>query len=359
VRVLVTGGAGFIGSHVVDRLVEEGCDVVVLDCLLPEAHSGIPDYLNPKATYRFGDLTDADSVADAVRGADAVSHHAAMVGLEDSPADAIAYVTQNDLATATLLHALYAADFRGPIVLASSMVVYGEGAFECLDDGRVRPGPRPAGRLKEGRFEPECPRCGRDLFPIAVTENDVVDPRNIYAATKLHQEHLCFAFGREVGASVVALRYHNVYGPRMPRATSYAGVAAVFRSRLQEGKSPLVFEDGRQTRDFIHVADVARANSLALSAGGALTGPFNIATGKPRSVWEMAEALCSSFGSEAPAPEITGRFRLGDVRHVFASPAGAAAEFGFTAEVTFGEGMATFASDPLRETEAAPVRPSA
>lgn len=350
-RVLVTGGAGFIGSHVVDRLIEEGCDVIVLDCLLPEAHSGIPDYLNPKATYRFGDLSDAGAVADAVRGIDAVSHHAAMVGLETSPADAVAYVTQNDLGTAALLRALYATDFRGPIVLASSMVVYGEGAFECPDDGRVRPGPRPAARLEEGRFEPECPRCGRDLFPIAVTENDAVDPRNLYAATKLHQEHLCFAFGREIGAPVVALRYHNVYGPRMPQTTPYAGVAAVFRSRMQEGKSPLVFEDGRQTRDFIHVADVARANSLMLSRGGAQTGALNIATGEPHSVWEMAEALCSSFGPDAPVPEITGRFRLGDVRHVFASPAHAAAEFGFTAEITFGEGMAAFASDPLRETE--------
>jgi dTDP-L-rhamnose 4-epimerase len=351
VRVLVTGGAGFIGSHVVDLLVAEGCDVVVLDCLLREAHSGIPEYLNPNATYQFADLTDSDAVMDAVRGVDAVSHHAAMVGLEDSPADAVAYVTQNDLGTAALLSALYAADFRGPIVLASSMIVYGEGAFECPVDGRVRPGPRPPGRLLEGRFEPECPRCGWDLSPMAVTENDAADPRNLYAATKLHQEHLCFAFGREVDAPVVALRYHNVYGPRMPHATPYAGVAAVFRSRLEEGKSPLVFEDSRQTRDFVHVADVARANALVLSAGRAKTGVFNIATGEPHFVGEMAEALCSSFGSDAPAPEITGRFRLGDVRHVFASPARAAAELGFTAEVTFGEGMAAFASDPLRETE--------
>lgn len=352
-RVLVTGGAGFIGSHVVDHLVARGCDVVVLDCLLRGAHSEKPDYLNPEATYQFADVTDSEAVAAALRGVDAVSHQAGMVGLESSPADAVSYVRHNDLGTAVLLSALFETAFRGPLVLASSMVVYGEGAFQCPAHGGVRPGPRSRGRLDEGRFEPECPRCGEDLAPVAVTEADATEPRNLYSATKLHQEHLCFAFGRQTGTRVVALRYHNVYGPRMPRNTSYAGVAALFRSRLQEGKAPLVFEDGRQMRDFIHVSDVARANVLALSADGVTAGPFNIATGEPHSVGEMAAALHGAFGPGVPSPETTGRFRLGDVRHVFASPARAAAELGFRAEVGFERGMTALASDPLRGPEPA------
>jgi dTDP-L-rhamnose 4-epimerase len=337
VRVLVTGGVGFIGSHVVDRLVGDGYDVVVLDCSSPEDHS----YVNPRADYRILDCTDDAAVAEAVKDIDAVSHQAAMVGLETSPRDMVNYVRNNCLGTATLLQALYESDFRGPLVLASSMVVYGEGAFECSVDGPVRPEPRTRERLERSLFEPECPTCGSELAPVAVSEHDATDPRSVYAATKLHQEHLCFAFGRETGNPVTALRYHNVYGSRMARATPYAGVAALFVSRLDEGKAPLVFEDGRQLRDFIHVSDVANANTLAL--GARRHGAFNIATGETHSVRDIADALCDSFGTESPTPELTGRFRLGDVRHIFASPNRALNELGFTADVTFGEGMAAFA----------------
>jgi dTDP-L-rhamnose 4-epimerase len=357
VKVLVTGGAGFIGSHVVDLFVDEGWEVVVLDSLLPSVHAAPPDYMNSDADYRVADVTDQEAVADAVSGVDAVSHQAAMVGLETSPKDAVAYVAHNDLGTAVLLRALFESGFRGPVVLAGSMVVYGEGSFECPNHGHVRPGPRSRLRLEEGRFNPECPRCGRDLLPVPVTEEDATDPRNVYAATKLHQEHLCFSFGRETGVPIVSLRYHNVYGSRMPRNTSYAGVAALFRSRLTEGKAPLIYEDGRQMRDFVHVSDIARANALALS-GNPPTGVFNIATGEPHSVGEMADALRKAFGPETSEPEVTGRFRLGDVRHVFASPARAAAELGFKAAVSFHEGMTAFAGAPLREALAGTERPS-
>ena len=186
---------------------------------------------------------------------------------------------------------------------------------------------------------------------MAIDESSPLDPRNVYAATKVHQEHLCFSFARETGVPVTALRYHNVYGPRMPRDTPYAGVAAIFASSLAAGRAPRVFEDGRQLRDFVHVRDVARANVIALTADESFQGPFNIASGRPRGVGEMAEALADAAGPDAPRPVTTGQFRLGDVRHVFASPARAARELGFSAREDFRLGVAELAS-PLMSVSA-------
>jgi dTDP-L-rhamnose 4-epimerase len=232
------------------------------------------------------------------------------------------------------------------LVLASSMVVYGEGGYRCQTHGRVRPAPRDPARLAAGRWEPPCPACGRELAPLAVTEEAVTDPRSVYAATKLHQEHLAFAAMAAGGPPVTALRYHNVYGPRMPRDTPYAGVAAIFRSALAAGQAPQVLEDGRQRRDFIHVHDVARANLLALEATDPVPGVFNVASGQPHTVGEMATALAAAMGG--PAPQIVGGWRPGDVRHIFASPAQAATRLGFRPEIGFAEGMAEFATAPLR-----------
>jgi len=351
-RVLVTGGAGFVGSHVVDELVARGLEVVALDLLHPGAHGEPPGYLNPDARYAFGDLRDADAVAEAVRGVDAVCHQAAMVGLGVDLGDVTAYVSHNDLGTAILLRELHRSRFRGPLVLASSMVVYGEGRSRCSEHGEVRPGPRDPARLAAGRFEPPCPACGRDLAPEPIDEDAPLDPRNVYAATKVHQEHLCRAFGREQGVPVTTLRYHNVYGPRMPRDTPYAGVAAIFRSALGSGTAPRVFEDGYQLRDFVHVADVAHANVLSLLADPAVDGALNVASGTPRTVGEMAEALTSAFGPRAPRPVVTGEHRRGDVRHVFASPRRAERRLGFRATIGFEEGMRAFATAPLRDPAA-------
>ena len=348
-RVLVTGGAGFIGSAIVDLLVSDGHDVVVADCLLPAAHRGKPDYLNDAADYRFVDLRDSAAAADVVRGIDAVSHQAAMVGLGVDFDDVTEYVMHNDLVTATLLRALHQRAFAGRIVLASSMVVYGEGRYACVEHGAVRPAPRRIDRLDAGLFEPTCPRCDEPLVAAAVREDDAVDPRNVYAATKLHQEHLAAAYSREHGGSTISLRYHNVYGPRMPRDTPYAGVAAIFRSAAERGDAPRVFEDGAQRRDFIHVADVARANLAALVASIDVGGPFNVATGQPHTVLDMASQLGVAFGPHVPAPVVCGGYRLGDVRHVFASPDRATAELAFTATVPFAEGLAAFAHAPLRD----------
>src|SRR5205085_5569342 len=260
------GGAGFIGSHVVDRLLADGAEVRVVDSLA--AHGGqAPADLDPVADLLVGDLAEPGVAAAAVAGVDAVCHQAAKVGLGVDFGDVAGYVTDNDLGTARLLEALWRRSFTGRLVLASSMVVYGEGRYRCPQHGDVRPGPRSPADLDAGRFEPTCPvaGCGRPTPWAAVEEDAPVDPRNVYAATKLHQEHLCQLWGREAGATVVALRYHNVYGPRMPRDTPYAGVASLFRNALVAGRAPQVFEDGGQTRDFVHVRDVARANVLALT----------------------------------------------------------------------------------------------
>jgi dTDP-L-rhamnose 4-epimerase len=343
--ILVTGGAGFIGSHVVDALLDDGHEVRVLDTLLPAAHRERPGYLDPRAEWVRGDVRDADTTARAVAGVSAVSHQAAMVGLGVDIGDIADYVSHNDLGTAVLLRALARRGFQGRLVLASSMVVYGEGRYACREHGVVRPAARRPADLDAGHFEPPCPICGDPLEPSAVPEHAPPDPRNVYAATKLAQEHLCAAFARETGAAYAALRYHNVYGPRMPRDTPYAGVAGLFRSALAAGGVPRVFEDGGQVRDFVHVRDVARANVLALT--GSAIGAFNVASGTPRTVLELARAISAAV-APGREPVVTGEWRAGDVRHVFASPDAAADGLGFRAGEDFDDGMREFADAPLR-----------
>ncbi len=346
-RALVTGGLGFIGSHVVDELVGRGIEVICLDNLHPRAHAAEPGYRNPDAEYVIADLRDPEVAARCVAGVDAVSHQAAMVGLGLDFVDAPDFVEHNSLATAVLLSALARRGFDGPLVLASSMVVYGEGRYECPADGPVSPAPRDAASLAAGRFEVNCPQCGRPLTPKAVPEDTETDPRSLYAASKLNQEHLCAVFARETPASLTALRYHNVYGPRMPRDTPYAGVASIFRSALENGRAPRVFEDGEQLRDFVQVRDVARANVLALLAGREAEGAINVGSGDPRSVGALAGALGEEMGG--PEPLVTAEYRLGDVRHVFAATDRARERLGFEAGVRFAEGVAEFARAPLRE----------
>ncbi len=344
---LVTGGAGFIGSFIVDALVEAGAHVRVIDRLLPQAHARAPGYLNEGAEYVYADLNDGDALEGALDGVTAVSHQASMVGLGTDLADITDYVHHNDAGTAALLGALHHRRFDGRLVLGSSMVVYGEGGYACETDGPVRPSPRSRKRLEAGRFEPTCPTCDRELVAEPVVETALTDPRNVYAATKLHQEHLCAAFSRESRASVVALRYHNVYGPRMPQSTPYAGVASIFRSAIEAGHPPRVFEDGRQIRDFVHVTDIAAANLKALDVSSA-PGVYNIASGDPRSVKDMADALASAARKDLP-PIVTGEYRLGDVRHVFASIDRARRDLGYVPGVSFEDGIRDFADAPLRE----------
>ncbi|MEU2393510.1 NAD-dependent epimerase/dehydratase family protein [Streptomyces sp. NPDC007369] len=351
-RVLVTGGAGFIGAHVVTVLRDEGHEPVVLDALLPTAHPEEPEL--PDVEFLRGDVRDAEAVRGALRGVDAVCHQAAMVGLGKDFADAPAFVACNDLGTAVLLAGMAEAGV-GRLVQAGSMVVYGEGRYACPAHGVVRPGPRAVADLEAGRFEPRCPRCAAELVPGLVGEDVPADPRNVYASTKLAQEHLAAAWARATGGSAVSLRYHNVYGPGMPRDTPYAGVASFFRSALARGEAPRVFEDGGQRRDFVHVRDVARANAAALAAlaapasasayedgiGEGRHTAYNVGSGEPHTVGEMAAALARAHGG--PEPVVTGEFRLGDVRHITADSSRLRQELQWRPEVGFADGMAEFA----------------
>ncbi|NMH98333.1 NAD-dependent epimerase/dehydratase family protein [Pseudonocardia acidicola] len=347
-RVLITGGAGFIGSHIADRLTADGHDVLLLDTLLAQAHGDHPAPWSGGHELVRGDLRDAALVRRLLSGMDAVCHQAAMVGHGIDPSDAPGYAAHNDLGTAVLLAEMYAAGVDR-LLLAGSMVVYGEGRYDCPEHGAVRPGPRRRADLDAGRYEPPCPACGRDLVPGLVGEGAPLDPRSTYAATKLAQEYLAGAWARQTGGSVWSLRYHNVYGPRMPRDTPYAGVASIFRSALERGEPPRVFEDGAQRRDFVHVTDVAAANALALTADPPPEGfaAVNVCSGEPHTIGDLAGTLAAQMGG--PEPVIVGGARPGDVRHVVADPALARRRLGFSARIGFTEGVAAFATDPLRE----------
>lgn len=353
-RILVTGGAGFIGFHLVRALASAGHEVRVLDALLPCVHpSGVPSFSDdPGFEFAHADVRDGQAVDDALRGVDAVCHLAAMVGLGTDFDDAPLYAGCNDLGTAVLLAAMARAGV-GRLALASSMVVYGEGAYSCARHGMAAtPPPRLTADLDAGRFEPRCDRCGEPLSAELVREDTPVGPRNVYADTKVAQEHLVGSWARATGGRAVALRYHNVYGPGMPRDTPYAGVASFFRSALEAGCAPRVFEDGAQRRDFVHVRDVAEATVAGLEAsadgngsvGAGALRAYNVGSGTPRTVGEIACALADAYGG--PAPVVTGEYRLGDVRHVTASSERIARELGWRASVPFAEGIAEFAAAP-------------
>ncbi|MCW6003280.1 NAD-dependent epimerase/dehydratase family protein [Micromonospora sp. CPCC 205371] len=350
-RVLITGGAGFVGSHVADAVVAAGHEAVLLDALVPQAHGGQPPLWCAEHEVVRGDVRDAGVLAEALHGVDAVCHQAAMVGHGVDPSDAPLYASHNDHGTAVLLAAMYAAKVRR-LVLASSMVVYGEGRYTCPAHAIVPPAPRRQQDIAAGRFDPTCPRCGATLMPGLVPEDAPLQPRSIYAATKVAQEHLAAAWAAQSGGEVYALRYHNVYGPRMPRDTPYAGVASIFRSALARGNAPRVLEDGEQRRDFVHVTDVARANLLALTAPPPPEGfaALNICSGEPHTVGDLARVLAATLGG--PEPIVVGGARTADVRHVVAAPERAAEVLGFRARVGFAEGVAAFATDPLREPAA-------
>jgi dTDP-L-rhamnose 4-epimerase len=345
VRILITGSAGFIVAAVAEQLQDEGHEVVRVDLMLEQAHgsAAIPD-----DTHRL-DVRDAGAWTGLLRGVDVVCHQAALVGAGVDVADLPAYASHNDLGTATLLAAMHEAEVNR-LVLASSMVVYGEGRYVCETHGVQVPPARDVEALEFGDFDNHCAECGTALGWDLVDESARLDPRSSYAAGKVAQEHYTSAWARQAGAAAVALRYHNVYGPLMPRDTPYSGVAAMFRSSLERGEPPQVFEDGRQMRDFVHVSDVARANALAVAAvadaGSGHYAAFNVCSGHPTAILEVARHVAGTAG---PEPEVTGGYRLGDVRHIVASPDRARTELGFSALVTPEDGLRALATDPLRD----------
>ena len=341
-RVLLTGAAGFIGTQVASALRNRGHEVVGLDLLLDAAHGDGAEL--PDGVVR-ADVADPEALAPLLSGMDTVCHQAAMVGAGVDATDAPAYGRHNDYATTVLLAQMFAAGVRR-LVLASSMVVYGQGGFECPAHGAVDPLPRRREDLDAGMFEHRCPVGDEPVHWTLVDEDAPLRPRSLYAASKTAQEHYALAWAEATGGSVVALRYHNVYGPGMPRDTPYSGVAAIFRSALEKGQSPKVYEDGGQMRDFVHVTDIAAANVAALEAdrGGFLAA--NVCSGQPISIREVAQLVCDARGG--PDPVVTGDYRSGDVRHIVASPHGAAQTLGFRASVTPAQGLAEFAFAPLR-----------
>ena len=341
-KVLVTGAAGFIGTSVGKALTDSGDEVVEVDLMLARAHGST----EPPPGVRRLDVRDAVSWSGLLRGVEVVVHQAALVGLGSRVSDLPAYASHNDVGTAALLSAMHD-EGVARLVLASSMVVYGEGRYVCTSHGPQDPGVRGVGDLDAGRFENRCPVCGGSLEWALVDEDAPLAPRSAYAASKLAQEHYAAAWARQTGGNVVALRYHNVYGRGMPRDTPYSGVAAMFRSAVERGAAPQVFEDGGQMRDFVHVDDVARANVRATRAVGETSRGFaayNVCSGAPVSILDVARAVAG----EGRPPEVTGDYRLGDVRHVVASPERAQRELGFRAQISPEAGLVAFRSEPLR-----------
>jgi dTDP-L-rhamnose 4-epimerase len=339
--VLVTGGAGFIGSHLVDALLARGESVRVLDNLDPLAHpSGKPpEHLDPAAELQIGDLRSDADVAAALDGVECVFHLGGIVGNGESMVNVRKAIDANAGGTATLLEGVIARREQvRRVVVASSMVVYGEGAYRCPEHGVVMPGVRPTAQLRERRWEPLCPQCGRETEPIPLTEDKALRPISVYGISKRDTEELALVLGEAYGFEAVALRYLNVYGPRQALANPYTGVAAIFSSRLLGDNPPRVFEDGKQIRDLVHVSDIVAATIAAMDAPEAPGHAFNVATGSRIGIGDLAAKLCALLAPDLE-PEITGEFRAGDIRHCFADTALARELLGFEAAVTIDEGL--------------------
>ncbi|MBN1763338.1 MAG: NAD-dependent epimerase/dehydratase family protein [Methanomicrobia archaeon] len=351
-KILVTGGAGFIGSHLVDKLVEKGSEVLVLDNLEPQVHTkGKPDYLNKKATYRFEDIRDERVLAKAVEDTEVVFHQAAAVGVGQSMYQVEKYVDVNTMATAKLLDVLVNEEHSvKKVIVASSMSIYGEGAYECEDCGIVHPKLRTEEQLKRREWEMRCPNCGKIVHPIATSEDKPLQPTSIYAITKRDQEEMCLTVGRAYGIPTVALRYFNVYGPRQSLNNPYTGVCAIFSSRIKNDNPPLIFEEGLQSRDLVSVHDIVEANLLAMENATANYEAFNVGTGNPTNILDIAQVLLGLYNKDKVLePEITQKYRAGDIRHCFADITKLTKKLGYKPTVDFETGMQEFVKWGERE----------
>jgi dTDP-L-rhamnose 4-epimerase len=344
-KVLITGGAGFIGSHVTERLLESGWGVRIIDRLEPQVHGdgdsdgagALPPQVRDAVDFRRADLRDREAVEDAVRGVDAVIHLAAAVGVGQSMYEISRYTSLNSGATAVLAEALAAHPVES-LVVASSMSVYGEGLYRSASGAVVEDARRTPGALAAKRWEPEG-SDGRPLEPLPTPEHKRTDLSSIYALTKFDQEQQCLILGRAYGMPVAALRLFNVYGPRQSLSNPYTGVLAIFAARLLAGKSPVIFEDGGQRRDFVSVYDVAEAFRLAVENTPEQGAIFNIGSGADQSVLDVADSLRTALEiSDIPA-DISGRYRVGDIRHCFADIGEARDVLGYRPRVGFAEGI--------------------
>ena len=339
-KTLVTGGAGFIGTHLVRELVARGDEVVVLDSLEEQVHGGCQPDLPDGVELIVGDVGDTASADRALEGVDRVVHLAAAVGVGQSMYEIARYTERNTMQTAKFLERVVA---RTPLptrlVVASSMSIYGEGEYECAEHGRMAPAPRPEEQLLARQWELVCPTCGAKLTPVGTREDKALIPTSIYAITKRDHEELCLVTGAAYGIQTVALRFFNVYGPGQALSNPYTGVAAIFASRLLNEHAPIIFEDGEQSRDFIHVSDIVRGIICALESGKAVGHAVNLGTGRPTTVTQVADVLSTSLGLDIES-ECNGKYRAGDIRHCVADPTNAVELLGFVAQTSFADGMA-------------------
>jgi dTDP-L-rhamnose 4-epimerase len=342
--VLITGGAGFIGSHVADRLLARGYRVRVLDALLPQVHGPDPirpAYLNPDVELQVGDVRDPDAVRRALDGVEAVFHFAARVGVGQSMYRVADYTDHNARGTAVLMEALVEHPLQR-LVVASSMSIYGEGRYRCADGGITDRARRDDAQLRSARWDPLGPD-GQPLVPLPTPEDKLPALSSVYALSKFDQEVMSLVLGSAYGIPTTALRFFNVYGERQALSNPYTGVLAIFAARLLNGRPPQVFEDGEQRRDFISVHDVAEACVLALERPGAVGEVFNIGSGASITVRAIAERVANALGVDI-APEITGRFRSGDIRHCFADTSKARERLGFVAQMRLEDGITQLAA---------------
>ncbi|MGB3715256.1 MAG: SDR family NAD(P)-dependent oxidoreductase [Candidatus Promineifilaceae bacterium] len=345
--VLVTGGAGFIGSHLVDSLVEQGHRVRVFDNLEPQVHGALresgswPEYSNQGAEYVLGDVRDRDALEKAMSGIDVVFHEAAMVGVGQSMYQIERYIDVNARGTAVLLDIMAnessIRDRIRKLVVASSMSIYGEGKYECTEHGEVYPKLRSEEQLARRDWEMHCPQCDRHVKPLPTDEEKPLFPTSTYAISKEDQEEMCLVVGRAYNIPVVALRYFNTYGPRQSLSNPYTGVAAIFASRLLNNNSPVIFEDGQQSRDFVHVSDIVQANLLAMTRPQMDFGTFNVGTGDQIAIVDVALGLSEHLGKSTQV-DIVRKYRAGDIRHCFAE-IDDLSRHGYKRRVSFNEGL--------------------
>lgn len=338
-KIVVTGGAGFIGSHLVDRLIDKGHEVRILDSLEKQVHTKIPEYLNSRAQFFHGDIRNYDDIDIALQDAEIVFHEASMVGIGQSMYQIDKYVDVNTYGTAKLLEYLVTREHSvKKLIIASSMSIYGEGAYRCEDHGMVFPPQRHEEQMKRKVWDVFCPLCGKQVVPIPTPESKPMQPTSIYAITKKDQEEMGMAIGRAYGIPTVALRYFNTYGPRQALSNPYSGVCAIFSSRLLNNSPPVVFEDGCQTRDFISVSDIVQANILAMEHSNADYKVFNVGSGSAISIADIARILASLYKKQIQ-PDIVGTYRAGDIRHCYADITNIRSVLGFIPRVKFHDGM--------------------
>jgi|Deesub1362A_J573_1020465.scaffolds.fasta_scaffold00098_105 dTDP-L-rhamnose 4-epimerase len=348
-KVLVTGGAGFIGSHIVDKLVDEGHEVTIIDNLEPQVHpKGAPEYVNREAKFILGDVRDREKIEELVEDSDVIFHEAAMVGVGQSMYQIEKYLETNVIGTGRLLEILANKEHNvKKLVVASSMSIYGEGKYECENCGVVYPKLRSEEQLKKGDWEMNCPACGNKVLPLPTDEDKPLFPTSVYAVSKRDQEEICLAVGKAYGIPTVALRYFNVYGSRQSLSNPYTGVCAIFSSRVRNNRPPIIFEDGLQTRDFIDVRDIVQANMLALEKSKANYNAFNVGTGKATSILEIARIIAELYESKLK-PEIVNKYRAGDIRHCFANIS-KIRKIGFKPSIELKDGMRNLAAWGERE----------